>query len=53
LNGNVTGKITPVGEGSIYEYSSHNRLIMASDRTVTPAKGKNKPPVVADTVVGI
>ena len=52
LNGNVTGKITPVGEGSIYEYSSHNRLITASDRTVTPAKGKNKQPVVEDTVVG-
>ena len=51
-NGSVTGKVNSVDEGSIYKYNSYNRLIMASDRTVTPAKGKNKQPVVEDTVVG-
>jgi RHS repeat-associated protein len=51
-NGSVTGKIDSAGEGSIYKYNSHNRMTMASARTIKPAKGKNKQPVVTDTVVG-
>ena len=51
-NGSVTGKIDSAGEGSIYKYNSHNRMIMASARSVVPTKGKNKQPVVTDTVVG-
>jgi RHS repeat-associated protein len=51
-NGNTTKKINIDGEGRIYAYNSHNRLVTVSDRSATPARGKNKPPVITDTVIG-
>lgn len=51
-NGNTTEKINTDGDGQLYDYNNHNHLVTVSGRTTTPVKGKNKPPVVADTVVG-
>jgi RHS repeat-associated protein len=50
-NGNTTEKINSGGDGRFYVYNSHNRLESVSSRTTTPVKGKNKPPVVVDTVI--
>ena len=52
-NGNTTKKINVDGEGRIYTYDSHNRLVTVSNRSVTPAKGKNKLPVITDTVIAV
>ena len=52
-NGNTTKKTNSDGEGRIYAYNSHDRLVTVSDRSVTSAKGKNKLPVITDTVIGV
>ena len=51
-NGSVTGKVNADGEGRIYKYNSHNRLVMSSDRTIRPARRSGGQSVITDTVVG-
>jgi len=51
-NGNTDSRLDPGGAGRFYAYNSHNRLISTTDRTMTPAKGKHKPPKIVDTLLG-
>jgi len=51
-NGNTVSRLDVGGAGRLYTYNSHNRLVTAIDRSVTPVKGKNKPPRVVDKLLG-
>jgi len=51
-NGNTGSRLDVGGAGRLYTYNSHNRLTGATDRTLTPVKGKNKPPKIVDTQLG-
>ncbi|MGD2136899.1 MAG: RHS repeat-associated core domain-containing protein [Gammaproteobacteria bacterium] len=50
-NGNTTARLDSEGTGRFYTYNSHNRLISATKRSVTPGRGK-KSPTITDTVLG-
>ena len=51
-NGNTVSRLDAGGSGRLYTYNSRNRLVTAVNRSVTPVKGKNKPPRVVDTLLG-
>jgi len=51
-NGNTVSRFDPGGAGRLYTYNSHNRIVTAVERSITPGKGKNKPPHTVDTLLG-
>jgi len=51
-NGNTLSRLDAGGAGRLYTYNGHNRLLTAVSRSLTPVKGKNKPPRVVDTLLG-
>jgi len=52
-NGNTTHKLAGDGQGYVYTYNSHNRLITATARLITgyTGKGRNKTPVIDDVAL--
>ncbi len=50
-NGNTASRLDVEGGGRLYTYNSQNRLVTAIDRSTMPARGKNKPPRIADTLL--
>jgi RHS repeat-associated protein len=48
-NGNTLSRLDAEDRGRLYTYNSHNRLVIAIDRSTMPAKGKNRPPRIVDT----
>ena len=52
-NGNTTEQLASDNTGRLYGFNSHNRLMTATDRSITlEGKGKNKTEVITDTELG-
>jgi RHS repeat-associated protein len=51
--GNVTHKLAVDGQGFVYSYNSHNRLVTAAERQLTgyTGKGRNRMPVIEDAML--